>query len=745
MSGGQKQRIAIARAIIKSPRILLLDEATSALDSESERFVQEALDHAAIGRTTIVIAHRLSTIKNADVIYVVQNGQVVESGSHDDLIQLENGFYTSLVRLQGTKQIDETPSCYPPGHPPISTTTDVHNTSRLGSATSFNRSGRDNFVSQVNQEFPEPSFKRLIAMNSPEWKQALYGIVCAVIFGAVQPIFSFAMGSMISVYFLEDHDEIKQKTMIYTLCFAGLSVLLMVINIIQHYNFAVMGEYLTKRVRERMLSKILTFEIGWFDQDENSSGAICSRLAIDANMVRSLVGDRCSLLIQTLSGVTVACTMGLVIAWKLALVVIAVQPLIIICFYCKRVLLKNMSHKALKSQEESSKLAAEAVSNLRTITAFSSQTRILKMLLRTQKALMRESIRQAWYAGFGLGFSQSLMSCTWALGFWYGGKLISNGQLGAKEFLQTFLILISTGRVIAEAGTMTNDLSKGFDGVRSVFTVLDRNTLVDPEDHDGMKPEMLTGHVEMCDVHFAYPARPSIKIFSGFSISIEAGKSTALVGQSGSGKSTIIGLIERFYDPMNGVVKVDGRDIRSYHLRTLRKFIALVSQEPALFASTIRENITYGASKEVCESEIVEAAKAANAHDFITVLKDGYDTWCGNQGVQLSGGQKQRIAIARAILKNPAILLLDEATSALDSQSEKIVQDALERMMVGRTSVVVAHRLSTIQSCDTIAVLEKGKVVEEGNHGSLLAKGPTGAYYSLVNPQKSRTTNHKTN
>ncbi|KAJ0464799.1 putative Type 1 protein exporter [Helianthus annuus] len=705
MSGGQKQRIAIARAIIKSPRILLLDEATSALDSESERFVQEALDHASIGRTTVVIAHRLSTIKNADVIYVVQNGQVVESGSHDDLIQLENGFYTSLVCLQETKQIDETPSPYPPGHPPTSTTTDVHNTSRVASATSFNRSGRDNFASQVNQEFPKPSFKRLIAMNGPEWKQALYGIVCAVIFGAVQPIFSFAMGSMISVYFLADHDEIRQKTMIYTLCFVGLSVISMVINIIQHYNFAVMGEYLTKRVRERMLSKILTFEIGWFDHDENSSGAICSRLATDANMVRSLVGDRCSLLIQTLSGVTVACTMGLVIAWKLALVVIAVQPPIIICFYCKRVLLKNMSHKALKSQEESSKLAAEAVSNLRTITAFSSQTRILKMLLGTQKS--------------------------------------PNARKRPASL--TFLILISTGRVIAEAGTMTNDLSKGFDGVRSVFTVLDRNTLVDPEDHDGKKPEMITGHVEMCDVHFAYPARPNIKIFSGFSINIEAGKSTALVGQSGSGKSTIIGLIERFYDPMKGVVKVDGRDIRSYHLRTLRKFIALVSQEPALFASTIRENITYGASKEVSESEIVEAAKAANAHDFITVLKDGYDTWCGNQGVQLSGGQKQRIAIARAILKNPTILLLDEATSALDSQSEKVVQDALERMMVGRTSVVVAHRLSTIQGCDTIAVLEKGKVVEEGNHGSLLAKGPTGAYYSLVNPQKSSTTSHKTN
>ncbi|PWA86223.1 ABC transporter family protein [Artemisia annua] len=744
MSGGQKQRIAIARAIIKSPRILLLDEATSALDTESERVVQEALDQAAVGRTTIVIAHRLSTIRNADVIVVVQYGQVVESGSHDDLIQLEDGFYTSLVRLQETKQNDEPQNSYP-----AASALDLHNmsshrqstVSRSSSTNSVNRGGGENFKLRDNQEFPVPTFKRLLAMNAPEWKEALLGSIGAILFGAIQPLYAFAMGSLISVYFLEDHDEIKRQTKIYSLCFAGLGGFSMVINIIQHYNFAAMGEQLTKRVRERMLAKILTFEIGWFDQDENSSGAICSRLAKDANVVRSLVGDRSALLIQTFSAVIIACTMGLVIAWRLALVMIAVQPLIIVCFYCKRVLLKNMSQIAMKSQDESSKLAAEAVSNLRTVTAFSSQSRILKMLAETQKAPTRESIKQAWYAGFGLGFSQSLMTCTWALDFWYGGKLIGDGQLGSKALFQTFLILVSTGRVIADAGTMTNDLAKGSDAVQSVFAVLDRYTLIEPEDPEGKKPETITGHVEIRDVDFAYPARPDVMIFKGFSINIEAGKSTALVGQSGSGKSTIIGLIERFYDPLKGMVKVDGRDIRSYHLRTLRKYIALVSQEPALFAGTIRENIIYGASEDVSESEIIEAAKAANAHDFIAVLKDGYDTWCGDRGVQLSGGQKQRVAIARAVLKNPAVLLLDEATSALDSQSEKVVQDALERMMVGRTSVVVAHRLSTIQSCDTIAVLEKGKVVEKGNHSSLLAKGPSGAYYALGKIGVARSNN----
>lgn len=453
--------------------------------------------------------------------------------------------------------------------------------------------------------------------------------------------------------------------------------------------------------------------------------------------VRSLVGDRMALLIQTISAVVIACTMGLVIAWKLALVMIAVQPLIISCYYCKRVLLKSMSNKASKAQEESSKLAAEAVANLRTVTAFSSQARILQMLKKAQEGPKRESIRQSWFAGIGLGTSNSLMTCTWALDFWYGGKLVAEGVIGAKALFQTFMVLVSTGRVIADAGTMTNDLAKGADAVGSVFAVLDRYSLIEPEDSDGHKPEKVTGHVEIRDVDFAYPARPNVVIFKGFSITIDAGKSTALVGQSGSGKSTIIGLIERFYDPTTGAVKIDGRDIKSYHLRALRKHIALVSQEPTLFAGTIRQNITYGASDAVDEAEIIAAAKVANAHDFIAGLKDGYDTWCGDRGLQLSGGQKQRIAIARAILKNPAILLLDEATSALDSQSEKVVQDALERVMIGRTSVVVAHRLSTIQNCDTIAVLDKGKVVERGTHSSLLAKGPNGAYYSLVSLQRT--------
>ncbi|XP_039158012.1 ABC transporter B family member 15 [Eucalyptus grandis] len=745
LSGGQKQRIAIARAIIKAPRILLLDEATSALDSESEKTVQDALNQASIGRTTIIIAHRLSTIRHANNIAVVQNGQVIETGNHEELLQKEDGLYASLVNLQKSEKQKPINQVEKPKNQtlPFILNMDGYSTSSRPSLSRVSHCSSARSMAGVgsdDQKIPIPSFQRLIALNMPEWKQAILGCIGAILFGAVQPVYSFAMGSMVSLYFSEDHEEIKAKIRIYAFWFLGLAVFTLAVNVIQHYYFAFMGECLTKRIREKMLSKILTFEVGWFDQDQNSSGSVCSRLANDANMVRSLVGDRMALIVQTCSAIIVAFTMGLIIAWRLALVMIAAQPLVILSFYMRRVLLITMSQKAIKAQEESSKLAADAVSNHRTITSFSSQERILKMLEKAHEAPEQESIQQSWYAGIGLAASQFFTKCTWALYFWYGGKLIFHGQITSSALFETFFILITTGKVIADAGSMTTDIANGSDTVGSVFAILDRQTRIEPEGTEGYQPRKITGHVEFCRVDFAYPERPDVIILKGFSFKIEAGKSTALVGQSGSGKSTLIGLIERFYDPIKGIVKIDGRDVRSYHLRAFRKHIALVSQEPTLFAGTIRENIVYGISHEMSETEIIEAARAANAHDFIVALKDGYDTWCGNKGAQLSGGQKQRVAIARAILRNPTLLLLDEATSALDSQSEKVVQSALERLMVGRTTLVVAHRLSTIQRCDVIAVLDKGKVMEKGSHSSLLAKGPTGAYYSLVNLQSTPST-----
>ncbi|KAL6888373.1 hypothetical protein ACP4OV_009399 [Aristida adscensionis] len=744
MSGGQKQRIAIARAILKSPKILLLDEATSALDTESEHVVQEALDLASVGRTTLIVAHRLSTIRNADTIAVMQYGEVKEIGSHNELFAIENGLYSSFVHLQQTKNSSKADEVGKTGNTSIVGKPNNHSRrfsamNRSNSAQPISNVGCDDDDDDDNdgamRKLPVPSFRRLLVLNAPEWKQALMGSFSAIVFGGIQPTFGYVMGRMVSIYFLNDHDEIKSKTRTNAFIFVALAILSFLINIGQHYNFGAMGEYLTKRVREQMLAKILTFEIGWFDRDENSSGAICSQLAKDANIVRSLVGDRMALVIQTASAVLIACTMGLVIAWRLAVVMVAVQPFVIISFYARQVLLKSMSKKSVKAQSKSTKLAAEAVSNLRTITAFSSQEHILCLFNQAQDGPRKESVKRSWVAGLGLGTSMSLLICTYALDYWYGGKLMAEGHITVKEFFQTFFILVSTGRVIAEAGSITTDLAKGANAVASVFSILDRESEIDPDNPSGYRPEKLKGEVDISGVDFAYPSRPDVIIFKGFSLCVEPNKSTALVGQSGSGKSTIIGLIERFYDPLRGVVKIDGRDIKTYNIRCLRQHIGLVSQEPTLFAGTIRDNIVYG-TETSSEAEIEIAAKAANAHDFISNLKDGYYTWCGDRGVQLSGGQKQRIAIARAILKNPAILLLDEATSALDSQSEKVVQEALERLMVGRTSIVVAHRLSSIQNCDMIIVLENGTVVEKGTHASLTAKGPLGTYFGLVSLQQ---------
>ncbi|KAF8693402.1 hypothetical protein HU200_038795 [Digitaria exilis] len=398
-------------------QILLLDEATSALDTESEHIVQEALDLASAGRTTIVIAHRLSTIRNADLIIVMQCGEVVELGSHDELIANEDGLYKSHTQLQQTSYSSE-----------VGKANGVSGASfDVGQSKSHNRNRRFSSASRSSlakslgdarhhdstdkPNLHVPSYKRLLMLNAPEWKQALMGSFSALVRGAIQPAHVYGLGSVLSAYFLMDHAEVKKKTMTYVLFIIALAALSFVLSTVQHYSFGSMGERLTKRIRESMLKKVLTFEIGWFDRDENSTGAICSQLAKDANAVRSLVGDRMALVIQTASSTLVAWTMGLVIAWRLAAVVIVVQPVIIICFYARSALLKNMSRNSIEAQSKSSKLAADAISNLRTVTAFSSQDHILHLFEEMQKGPCKENIRQSWLAGLALGTSLFVISC----------------------------------------------------------------------------------------------------------------------------------------------------------------------------------------------------------------------------------------------------------------------------------------------------------------------------------------------
>ncbi|KAH9803368.1 ABC transporter B family member 15 [Citrus sinensis] len=754
MSGGQKQRIAIARALIRDPKILLLDEATSALDAQSERIVQEAIDKASKGRTTLIIAHRLSTIRTANLIMVLKAGKVVESGSHNELMNRgEGGEYYQMVELQQMASENDTSNdtfndfshqmdainlykrTIAPS--PMSMRSSAASTPALNPFSPALSVGTpysytiqydpddDSLGDRIDQSsYATPSQWRLLKINMPEWGSALLGCIASIGSGAVQPINAYCVGSLISIYFRTDKSEIKSKSRTLSLFFLGVAVLNFISSLLQHYSFSVMGEKLTKRVREKLLGKLMTFEIGWFDQEDNTT-----------NVVRSLVGDRMSLLVQAIFGSVFSYIVGLVLSWRLTLVMIAVQPLVIGSYYSRNVLMKSMAGKARKAQKEGSQLASEAVINHRTITAFSSQKRILGLFKETLRGPKEESLKHSWYSGIGLFSSQFFNTASTALAYWYGGRLLTQELITPEHLFQAFLILLFTAYVIAEAGSMTSDISKGSNAVRSVFAILDRRSEIDPDSPQGRDiKRQMRGRIELKNVFFAYPTRPDQMILKGLSLKIEAGKTVALVGQSGCGKSTIIGLLERFYDPLKGSVFMDEQDIRNYNLKQLRSHIALVSQEPTLFAGTIRENIAYGKA-DARESEIKKAAVLANAHEFISGMKDGYDTYCGERGVQLSGGQKQRIALARAILKNPSILLLDEATSALDSVSESLVQEALEKMMMGRTCVVVAHRLSTIQKSDTIAVIKNGRVVEQGSHNELVALSRGGAYYSLIKPQ----------
>jgi len=281
MSGGQKQRIAIARAILRSPKILLLDEATSALDTNSERVVHEALELASMGRTTIVVAHRLSTVRNANIIVVMQAGEVKELGSHGDLIANENGLYSSLVHLQQTRDSIDTNKVDGTTSQIMSRT--FTTASRTRSTWSISDTKHDD--NKDNSNVPVPSFMTMLMLNAPEWKQALIGSFSAIVIGGIQPIFAYSIGSMMFVYFSTNHEEIKEKTRAFALISISLAVISFLTSIGQHYNFAAMGEFLTKRVREQMFAKFLTFEIGWFDCDKNSTGSICSQLTRDSNNV----------------------------------------------------------------------------------------------------------------------------------------------------------------------------------------------------------------------------------------------------------------------------------------------------------------------------------------------------------------------------------------------------------------------------------------------------------------------------
>ncbi|KAM0921567.1 hypothetical protein ACQ4PT_006759 [Festuca glaucescens] len=753
LSGGQKQRIAIARAILKNPKILLLDEATSALDLGSERAVQEALNKIMVGRTTIVVAHRLSTVRNAHCISVISGGKIVEQGNHDKLVKDPAGAYSQLTRLQEahggigyqlnagvsgplskrSQSLERSISRSPAGSGRHSLILPV---SLPG--TKDGAAGEKQNKNTDGQPSKKAPMGRLFGLNKPEMAVLLFGSLAAIIDGTVYPMMGLVMASAAKIFYELPTDKRQKDSIFWGLLCVGLGAIALISKLANSLLFEIAGGKLVERIRALTFQSLLYQEAAWFDHPANSSGALGGRLCTDALNVRRLVGGNLALMVQCTASFICGLVIAMIADWKLSLVILIVIPLMGVQGYAQVKFLEGFSQDAKTMYEEASQVATEAVGSIRTVASFCAEKKVMTIYNQKCQASKNQGIRTGIVGGLGFGFSYMILYATSALCYYVGAKFISQGNSTFGSVFQANFALVLAMIGASQTSTMASDSTKAKDSANSIFMILDRKSQIDSSSGEGSTMKLVKGEIDFMHISFRYPSRPDIQIFSDFNLSVPSRKTVALVGQSGSGKSTVIALLERFYDPDSGVILLDGVEIKSLKLSWLRDQMGLVSQEPVLFNDTIRANIAYGKHEEVTEEEIAVAAKAANAHEFISSMPHGYSTTVGERGSQLSGGQKQRIAIARAILKDPRILLLDEATSALDAESEHIVQDALDRMMVGRTTVIVAHRLSTIQGADIIAVLKDGTIVEKGTHETLMGT-EGGAYASLVKLRPSAT------
>ncbi|XP_025418287.1 multidrug resistance protein 1-like [Sipha flava] len=883
LSGGQKQRIAIARALVKDPKLLLLDEATSALDAQSEGIVQEALEKAQKDRSTIIIAHRLSTIRNVDVIYVLQNGSVVESGTHDILME-KNGIYSNLVNAQMKQEYDQenkedcdlesddelenfeldgkninikstTPSparqnkkrqislkspelephyeddnvetdentevqtetdketetkpknisviekCIEPeklfsdsfitedtdgrkvnvtrkissrkmkritysdldstdseldkssGYLPsrgsilirqISQpddysqweTSDLDNLIDYNQPADFAMSSRKGYqyIKGQKNEFDEIGMKELLKFNSKEWPWLVIGFTGCALTGAIMPVFAVFYGQVFATFTLKG-DALLQEASFWSKMFVVLALLSGLAWWMQTIGLTTASEKLIMRMRVQAFENILRQPVYWFDLKSSSPGNLITRLARDAPLVKSAAGLRAGQVISALVTLSAALVIAFAFGWKLAIVLVFGVPIIAGAAYKQLMLVRKSQKRDSECMDEAGRIASETVSSIKTVQGLAQELMFVALYENSLEEPFVTAKKQAVSYSVMYAVSQAVIYGMYSVAFRYGAYLVEIGEMTATDIYRVFFALAFCAASVGQSSAYLQDYARAKNATILIFQLIWKKSEIDPLSISGSKPE-IKGKVHFKDVRFKYPSRPNARVLRGLSFTVEPGKTLAIVGESGCGKSTVVSLLERFYDPSKGVIEVDDHDIRAMNLCHLRKNIGIVTQEPILFNCSIKDNILYGVGdREVTMDEIIDVAKKANIHNFITsTLAQRYDTLAGDRGSQLSGGQKQRIAIARALIRNPKILLLDEATSALDTESETVVQEALDAARKGRTCIVIAHRLSTIQSADSIAVVHNGKIVEQGNHEEL--KSLKGYYYELIKRQE---------
>uniref|UniRef100_H3AJ76 ATP binding cassette subfamily B member 4 n=1 Tax=Latimeria chalumnae TaxID=7897 RepID=H3AJ76_LATCH len=736
LSGGQKQRVAIARALVRNPKILLLDEATSALDTESEAIVQAALDKVREGRTTIVIAHRLSTVQNADVIAGLQNGVIIEQGTHEELMK-GNGLYYTLVSTQtfsdGADEV--TQKTVDDKNSPETKSAPSQSLRRRSTHTSFKKTLSEKSsvttIEPADGNVPPVSFLRVLKLNKTEWPYFVLGTFCAIINGGLQPAFAIIFSKIIGVFAEPDKDVVREKSNMFSLLFLALGCVSFIAFFFQCVCVCVGGKsYLKGEMHHLNFEQLKIYSCQGFPNPTHYYPALGSLLLPSLPPTAGGFTSKYVLVFPNLSTIVLCLA---ICYFKNTVDLTYRTPYIAIIFPKKAVLDLLDTREDGPVLEVVVKIATEAVENFRTVV---SLTRERKFEVMYEESLrgpysLRNSKKKAHIYGIALGLSEAILLFAYAGCFRFGAYLVANQYMGFEDVFLVFSAIVFGAMALGQTSSFTPDYAKAKMSAAHIFSLLERVPLIDSFSKEGDKPELFEGNVKFKDLEFKYPSRPDVPVLQGMNIEVQKGQTLALVGSSGCGKSTTVQLLERFYDPLDGYVALDNQDAKKLNIQWLRAQMGLVSQEPVLFDCSIAENIAYGDNTRVVSRiEIVAAAEAANIHSFVESLPDKYNTRVGDKGAQLSGGQKQRVAIARALIRNPKILLLDEATSALDTESERIVQEALDKARKGRTCIIIAHRLSTIQNADTIAVIQNGQVVELGTHNQLLAnKGP---YYSLV-------------